>query len=275
MQRPPTAGADCEEIYRHLVMNEFPWDHQRALELALFRTFAVPTIGGLLDRSGEFAHNAQRRYDDTALLLAEVLEHGTASARGREALRRINRIHARFEISAEDMRYVLSTFVAVPLRWLDRYGHRPLAEHERAAVNAYYVRVGRLMGIRDVPGTWQDMLAFTDAVERSRFALDAGGTRVAVATRELVVRWLWFVPAPVVRSAVHAMLDDPVREAFGFTPAPRLRVVLDAALRLRAVVIRRARPVLGGRRRPSEVADAWTIRSYPDGYEISRLGPPP
>lgn len=44
------------------------WDGQRALEIALLRTFAVPGIGGLLATTGEFTQRTQRRYDDTALL---------------------------------------------------------------------------------------------------------------------------------------------------------------------------------------------------------------
>ena len=63
-------------IYRLHALQEFPWDVTRALELALYRTYAVPSIGELLDRTGEFRERTQKRYDDTALLLGEVLEHG-------------------------------------------------------------------------------------------------------------------------------------------------------------------------------------------------------
>jgi len=51
---------------------DFSWDSIRALEIALFRTFCVPSISALLDRTGEFHHDSQRRYDDTSLLLAEI-----------------------------------------------------------------------------------------------------------------------------------------------------------------------------------------------------------
>lgn len=43
---------------------DFPFDTVRALEFALFRTFAVPSIAALLDRTGEFQRAAQKRYDD-------------------------------------------------------------------------------------------------------------------------------------------------------------------------------------------------------------------
>lgn len=33
----------------------FPWDVERALELALFRTYGIPAISQVLAHSGEFA----------------------------------------------------------------------------------------------------------------------------------------------------------------------------------------------------------------------------
>src|SRR5918912_3585755 len=118
-------------IYRMHALHEFPWDVTRALELALYRTYAVPSIGDLLDRTGEFRTRTQKRYDDTALLLGEVLEHGFDSERGRAAIRRINRAHARWPISDDDYQYVLATLLVVPMRWLERYGWRPAERFAR------------------------------------------------------------------------------------------------------------------------------------------------
>ena len=110
---------------------EFPWDTTRALELALFRTFAVPSVAALLDSTGEFASSAQKRYDDTDLILSTIGEMGYDSAEGRRAIRRMNQIHGRFEISNDDFLYVLSSFVFEPIRWNARFGWRPLIETER------------------------------------------------------------------------------------------------------------------------------------------------
>ena len=65
-----------EEIARILATQEFPWDINQALSFALFRTYAVPTIGRLLFETGEFTERVQKRYDDTGLILDAVLEHG-------------------------------------------------------------------------------------------------------------------------------------------------------------------------------------------------------
>jgi len=51
----------------------FPWDITRALELALLETFCVPSIAGLLDRTGAFAQRPRKRCDDTGLMVAEPI----------------------------------------------------------------------------------------------------------------------------------------------------------------------------------------------------------
>src|SRR5664279_5631639 len=96
---------DHARIYHLSTGFEFSWDTTRALELALYRTYCVPSISALLDRTGEFHERPQKRYDDTALIVAEISEWGYDSERGREALRRMNRIHGHFDISNDDFLY--------------------------------------------------------------------------------------------------------------------------------------------------------------------------
>ena len=118
---------DHLEIYQISAGREFPWDYTRALEFALFRTYCVPSISRLLAATGEFEKRPQQRYDDTALLMAEIAAHGYDSPRGRAALRVVNRAHGRYAIANDDMLYVLSTFVFDPIAWLARYGWRPVS----------------------------------------------------------------------------------------------------------------------------------------------------
>src|SRR3954447_9856421 len=112
---------------------DFAFDTTRALEFALFRTYCVPSISGLLDRTGEFRQRAQKRYDDTDIIVSELMEWGYDSERGRAALRRMNQIHARFALGAEDSLSVLSPFVFEPIRWNARFGWRPFCTQERLA----------------------------------------------------------------------------------------------------------------------------------------------
>jgi hypothetical protein len=264
---------DHHEIYRISASYEFPWDYQRSLELALFRTYCVPSISALLDATGEFRLRPQQRYDDTALLMSEITDHGYDSERGREALRVINHAHGRYAITNDDMRYVLSTFVYEPIDWIERFGWRPLTEAERLAAYHFYREVGARMGIKDVPPSYQEFRAFKTEYERATFRFSETNQRVGTATLELLCSWYPRPLRPGLRVAVRGLLDDLMLEAFGFAPAPRwLPPVERTALRARARVVRLLPP-----RRESALAAIGTNRTYPgypEGYRPSDLGAP-
>jgi len=262
---------DHQRIVLLTTAYEFPYDIARALELALFRTFAVPSISSLLDRTGEFRHRPQKRYDDTAIILGEILEHGYDSERGRAALRCMNRIHARFGITNDDFLYVLSSFIFEPIRWLDRFGWRRLTQHERLAAFYYWREVGQRMAIQSIPDGIEEFAAFNSDYERTHFRFAESNQRVGNATVDLMLGW--YLPAPLRRfgaAAVYALMDEPLLAAFGFPrPSPLLRSIAEQSLRIRAAFVRQ----LPERRRPYLVS---TIRhrSYPRGYRLEDLGPP-
>lgn len=265
------ATDDAEQIYRILAAHEFPWDMSQALGFALYRTYAVPSIGRLLYETGEFTERTQKRYDDTGLLLDAVLEHGLGSTVGRSAVRRINRMHGMYDISNDDMRYVLCTFVVVPNRWLDRFGWRRLSEHEKTAAANYYRQLGRHMGIRDIPATHQEFAAALDAHEAEHFAYDAGARAVADATLDLMTTFPpnSHAPAALVRRFSYALMDAPLLDAFGYPHPSRLeQKAAAAALRARGFVLRRMAP----RTEPFFARESANIRSYPDGYDVEVLG---
>src|SRR5258708_5324107 len=93
---PPTGW---HENYPLSLTVEFPWDYNQSLSFALFRTYAVPSIGRLLAETGEFAERVQKRYDDTSLILDAIVEHGLTSTQGRGAVRRMNQMHGAYPIS--------------------------------------------------------------------------------------------------------------------------------------------------------------------------------
>ena len=248
---------------------DFPWDITRALELALFRTFCIPSISALLDQTQEFACRAQRRYDDTDIIVSEIMEHGYDSERGLAAIRRMNQIHGRFDISNDDFLYVLSTFVFVPIRWIDRFGWRKLLPAERTALFHFWREVGRRMNIKELPESSEAFEAFSSAYERQHYRFTETNQRVGTATRELFASWFPWPLKPLVRRGIHALLDDPLREAFGFPkPGAVLRTLLSAVMRLRACALR-----LLPRRKKPLLRTEMTRRSHPCGYRIEKIGP--
>ncbi|WP_309248826.1 oxygenase MpaB family protein [Streptomyces sp. MNP-20] len=260
---------DFLEIYRLSAAYEFPWDHTRALELALYRTYAVPSIGALLAETAEFTTRAQKRYDDTALLLDAVVEHGFDSDEGRTAIRRINQMHRSYDISNDDMRYVLCTFVVMPKRWIDAYGWRRLSRHETAAAAMYYRTLGQHMGIKEIPGSYEEFAQCLDAYEEAHFGWDEGARGVSDATLGLMVSWYPRPLAPVLRAATLALLDEPLLRAFGYErPSVLTRAVTRRAVRLRGRAVR----LLPPRKAPHYGRQNWEVKGYRDGYRPGELG---
>ena len=219
---------DYREISLHVSAYDFPWDNLQALSFALFRTYAVPSIGRLLDETGEFTGRVQKRYDDTGLLLEEVQKHGFSSTRGRSAVRRINQMHGMYAISNDDFRYVLATFVVVPKRWMDESGFRPMTTNEVDATTNYYLELGRRMNIKDLPEDYAGFERLLDEYEAEHFAFDPGGRRVADSTLDLMTTfppssWL---PSWLARRFAFALMDEPLLRAFRY-PVVSLRRAAD------------------------------------------------
>jgi hypothetical protein len=261
---------DCQRVVFLTTCYEFAFDTTRALEFALYRTYCVPSISGLLDRTGEFGARPQKRYDDTDLIVSELMEWGYESQRGKAALRKMNGLHARFDISNEDYLYVLSTFVYEPIRWNARWGWRPMCEVERLGMFHFWRQVGRRMGIREIPDDSAVFERFNIDYEREQFRYAESNARVGGATRDLFLSWFPRVLRPLARPAIYALMDDSLIDSFGFPrPSPAMRRLVDRSMRLRAWCLRRMPP----RRRP-RLRTELRHRSYPGGYRIEDLGPP-
>src|SRR6185312_12389260 len=202
--------ADCQRIARELGTIVFPWDTTRSLEMALFRTFASPRIGALLHRTGEFAARTQKRYDDTDLIVSEIVEHGFDGERGRRAIARMNAIHGRFAIANDDFLYVLSTFVFEPIRWNARFGWRPMTETEKLGWFWFWRGVGERMAIRDLPEDFAEFERINVEYERERFRFTEANRATALATREMFAGWGPRPLKPLVRRAIDGLLDEPL-----------------------------------------------------------------
>ena len=266
----PDPRRDCQTIARHLATVAFPWDTTRALELALFRTFAAIRIGGLLHGSGEFEKRPQKRYDDTDLLVSEIIEHGFDSARGARAIARINALHGRFRIANEDFLYVLSSFVFEPIRWNVRFGWRRMTESETLAWFWFWRQIGERMSIRDIPEDYAEFERYSRQYEADNFRCTVASQRVALATRELFAAWFPAPLRPLVRNSIHALLDPPLLAALALRPAPRwLAWLAERTLRTRARALR----WLPKRRQP-KLRTQLPRLDYPGGYRIESLGPP-
>ncbi len=260
---------DHQEIIYLLNCYVFPWDIERALEFALFRTYAVPSISEKLTGTGELTKRPRKRYDDTEIIMYTLTEHGYDSEKGRRALRRMNQMHGRFPITNDELLYVLTTFIYEPIRWIERYGHRPLAENEKLTFFYFYREVGKRMNIKDIPDDYRELEQFNIDYEREHFRYAESNRQVGIATCNLFLGFYLPKPLwPLGRPFLYAMMDDPLLAAFNFpSPSRLMRALVPGLLRLRARLLRlfpeRREPLLGTeRKRPT----------YPEGYEIEGVG---
>ena len=257
------------EIYHLMSGYEFPWEIMRSLEVALMRTFCIPSISALLDKTGEFKLRPQKRYDDTGLLTAEIVKWGYESERGTQAIERMNAIHGRFKISHEDFLYVLSTFIYEPIRWNTRFSWRSMCEQERLASFYFWREVGKRMHIQDIPETYQELERYNLDYERQHFRYSDTNRRIGEATRDLFLSWFPSFLRPLLKPFVYAMLDERMRDAFGFPHPPQFFTwIATTSLKMRGQLLRLFPP----RKQPSFFTDSHPL-SYPNGYQLTDLGP--
>ena len=262
--------ADCQRIVFLTAYLEFPWDMTRALELALFRTFAVPSIAKLLDQTREFTDHTLRRYDDTAIIINEILINGYDSERGMAFLKRMNRMHGQYDISNDDFLYTLSTFVFEPVRWIERFGWRDLYPNERHALFYFWREVGVRMRIQDIPETYAGFEQFSLDYEQKTFASTEAGKRVASATRDLLLSF--YLPQPLWKKAepmVYALMDEPLLKAMDYPlPSAGTRRRVEALLRVRAKLLR-----LLPKNKYPHLNTLLQHPTHPDGYSVDDIGP--
>ena len=267
---------DYHQIYRSLVLVDFRsrWDALMGLQFAFYRTFGSPPIAQLLHESGELIHRYLKRGVDTALLMYELIDHGFHHPRGRQVVRRLNRIHQQHDIDNAEYLYVLGALLFTPIRWLERYGWRPVCCHERIAAYTFYRELGRRMGIKDIPPSYEAFEAVFDAYERDHFAYSEAGRRLMRASREAFVGYFPAILAPFAGAYTDALLDDRLRQTVGVSRPPllvraSLHLLLTARARMLGVMPYRREPVESDQNKYGfPIGDV-----YPSGYEISQLGP--
>ncbi|CUR61001.1 conserved hypothetical protein [metagenome] len=257
---------DHDEILRLTARFEFPWDYSQGTGIAFMRDYGIPSIADLLDRTREFADHGVKRYDDTILIGDEATLDGIDSPRSHAALRRLNRIHGHYDITNEEFAYVLATTIVGPVRWIDAYGWRRLDPHELAAIAKVTTRFGELMGIKDLPTTYDGYLALLVEHERRHFAHTPAATRLAESSIRIAREVAPPPLRPLLRRVTIAVMDEPLREVLGLPRQPAWFVrAVRAGLRLRGRLLRLAPP-----RRTAHVHRPTT---YPHGYRLEDLGP--
>ncbi|KAK9823093.1 hypothetical protein WJX72_000225 [[Myrmecia] bisecta] len=276
---------------------EFPTIYAKALDLALFRAFGVPEVSKVAFGSGEFKRDPAKRYADTDLLLCEMTEQHYASARGQEALRRLNFIHSHFSIRNDDMIYTLSLFILEPARWANWYDFRAFTKLEKDAVFNYWYQIGIGMDIRDIPTSYEALDEWNTHYEKGHLRFGKTNASIRDATLALMVSDFPPLLRNFARKTAIIIMDDPLTTAMGLELPPLwMEGLVAAAMWLRKQTVgwllpprplsmatgrtlKTALPYCTGMRLaatfPIRAAGSNAVHAvYPETYAISDLGPP-
>lgn len=259
---------DCQEITYLVGAYEYPWLIKKALEFALFRTYAVPHTSRILAASGQFAQHGQKRYDDTTLMLSGIAEKGYDSEYGKTVIATMNYLHGRWNLKNEDMLYVLSTFIFEPIRWHKKYGWRTPTHHEELANFHFWREVGIRMEIDDIPEVMEEYERFNIEHEQKHFRYDDANRAIGDATVDLFLSWYPAIVRPMAREVILSFMDDPLLEAMGFKkPHGSIRWAVDTGLKLVGFAMRFMPP----RKEPFLYTEVPT-RTYGESYKAEELG---
>ncbi|MFN8344972.1 MAG: oxygenase MpaB family protein [Spirosomataceae bacterium] len=225
---------DHQRMVHLMTSYEFPFDMVRALELALFHTYASPSISSLLQKTGEFVKRGQKRYDDTSILIAQFMQEGYDSEPGKRAIEQMNKMHGNYRIPNEDYLLVLSTFVFYPIDWMEKYGWRKMTEDEQQALFLFFREVAKRMQLTDIPKTAAALKSFAEDYENRHFRYTESNRSIADATVRIVENWFPKPLRPAVKPVFAALIHEKLRVSFGYKKPPALFCSLvEASLHLR------------------------------------------
>ncbi|KAI9258117.1 hypothetical protein BDA99DRAFT_561546 [Phascolomyces articulosus] len=298
----------AEEVLNSSARKEFPFILQTSLELALFRTYSVPTISKLLYATGEFTRNTRKRAEDTELILMEMAdgyghieqakrknanlpqaEVDEQCQRQKQALKRLNEIHGKYNILNGDYLYTLSLFIVEPIKWVNRYEWRQLEQLEINAIYRLWYEIGKGMNLKDIPPTVEEMVEFHKQYSREKVRYAPTNWKIGKPTVEhLLTKFPKFMRpifSPIVYGVLPAILEPIDVAGFGLEqPKPWVVQLISIGFYLRAFFIRyfmlpRFTPIIRTPMKPDPKTNRYKPLynvyepTYPDGYCIFELGP--
>lgn len=266
---------------------EFPKIYYTSVQFALFKTYGIPTISGLLCSTKEFStpETAGKRYADTTVLIQEFASHHPKSERVIKAIARMNYIHSRYQkagkISNEDLLYTLSVFITEPISWVEKYEWRSMNDLEICAIATFWKSIGDAMGIQYTGYLarigWPDGLEFYKDIKawatnyEVKFMVPAKTNKITVD--ELIPLLLFYVPYRLRAAGSHmvgVMMGDRLRAAMMHsTPSPAYFKFADAIFELRRFLVRYLalpRPAFMRVREVSDHPDPKTGRLHTNRY---------
>ncbi|GLJ45933.1 hypothetical protein SUGI_0967160 [Cryptomeria japonica] len=280
-------------LYKLTNYVEFAFLSDIALQFALFKTEAIPSISRILRATKRY--DDTKRFDDTRILIDEFVLHHVDSRRGSRAIRRLNFIHAQYKISNDDFVYSLCLFILEPIRFSIKYGFRKWTEGEKEAQFIVWHDIGVRMGIKNIPESLEEMDRFSRQYEASHMVYSKSNKVLADNTLELFLSTVPALLRPLAKWAVFALCEERMVNAMDYPRQPFwfIWTVNSIAKFCCGTLVRwllPPRPVSWSTQRiplqeeeeEEEDEKVYKLRyqvynpcAYPDGYKVSHVGDAP
>ncbi|KAF2489011.1 hypothetical protein BU16DRAFT_600647 [Lophium mytilinum] len=245
--------SDAHAIQLSLAELEFPQVFCISVFFALFKTYGIPTISGLLVATGQLSRptTASKRAADTGVIITEVVLNKPDSSRTIDGIARMNYLHGRYagKISNDDMLYTLSLFVLEPIRWTSRFEWRHITDLERCAMGVYWKDLGEAMNISYeslASSEWENGFRWLEeledwslAYEMQKMVPDDANARLARATFDIALFNLPTSLKPLGYKLASSLLEPRLLKAMKLGEPPALYVgTLNAIVGVRKFVLR-------------------------------------
>jgi len=195
--------------------------------LALIRMMGIAHLVTALYGHAQLVSQTQARLARTRQTLRDLICHGFDSDAGRAAMQRLRDVHRNVPADASDYRYVLATFFLEPLRWNAAHARVTLEAHETALLLAFWQRVGREMGMTDLPESLPQWQQLQRDYEARCMARTPEGERLArMCLRDVVKLTVPWGTRWAFRQGMLATMEPRVHKVLGLREANRWVAVL-------------------------------------------------
>ncbi|MFK4296632.1 hypothetical protein ABH924_001777 [Arthrobacter sp. GAS37] len=262
---------DWEATFRQTALFDLAADMELGFFLSYYRNFGIPSIAATLHVNAEIQQRPMKRSYDTAIVIYELIACGLDSARGREMVALLNRVHRNVPGDKDDFLYVLLTLLVVPIRWIQKQAWRQPTTAELAAASRFFMELGTRMKMTGMPATYAEAEDFFDHYEATHVAPSAEGQLLMDNTVQVFQARLPAPLRPLAKQLISTMLDDDrLTDALGLPRAGRIsRTALKTGLAARNAIHRR-RPL---KTKPHFTPGHAGSILYPGGYSLDQIGP--
>jgi hypothetical protein len=207
---------DHQELVKQFFTMEFPFMWAKSMEIAIINTFPFKPVYVRLTINSKFKDNPEKRYDDSELIMREILEHGTNSCRGQKSVKRLNYIHNNFNIDNDSYLYVLALFVYVPIKMINEFGWRKLYDYEIEAISKTFINVGEEMNIKHLPNNYKE---FENIIKNTYNKINNSlpDKRSKIIFESTLKMFLEPYPKCVhslIKNILFSILEDPIKKGF-------------------------------------------------------------